>query len=704
MNLRRFISNIVALTISIAAYACGPFDALTSNPFVFHFYQEEETPTIIDEQREDNIKEWKTLTSMSIPDSHIEAAVYDYTFEELNDAFTYEQSDNLFLKWIIYHKSEGIKDFLLLAKEVEELRLNRVSQWYYPADKKQKYDSRSEAERFESIIFRCKNHMKGFLSDRYGLQYVRTLWTLGRYKECIDFYNKNISKLPDNNLFKKMTKGYVAGCLRRTGDMDKSNSMYAEIGDFNSIIDNKKTYFTILVRNNPESDVIKSRLNQWIGYGDRNDNLTYIAVAEAALHSPKVVNRGDWLYLIAYIEEIYNRNHIRATQYVTKALDAKFSREEMRHDAEVMKLCLEAQQGILSRDLRYYLEVFQIDYHPFYFYIVPALLNKGQVSEALLLANYASNLERQHGYGCPGYSNVNHSFAIIEIRDNTYANTGFQLMQSRSAQEIINYKNYISTHNNLVEECIGHIRHDDDYLNEIIGTLFLREDNYDQAEKYFSNVSKDYEDNLNIKRCGYLYNNPWVNCYIPNDKWYYPSSKKKTMTDEQHLLSAFDPANSSLLSSDDNAKLNFAREMSRLKKIIKVGSPDESGLARIRYALARYNSFKACWALTQYWSGQSNQCNYQPFYWLWDGGTQNLTYLKELTGSVPDEKWLNAEIQKGLKQLYSSDAIAEAEFLMGHYRTIAKYYPTTQAGKYLSTHCDSWNNWLMSQWLCSTHR
>ena len=182
MNLRRFISNIVALPISIAAYACGPFDALTSNPFVFHFYQEEETPTIIDEQREDNIKEWKTLTSMSIPDSHIEAAVYDYTFEELNDAFTYEQSDNLFLKWIIYHKSEGIKDFLLLAKEVEELRLNRVSQWYYPADKKQKYDSRSEAERFESIIFRCKNHMKGFLSDRYGLQYVRTLWTLGRYR------------------------------------------------------------------------------------------------------------------------------------------------------------------------------------------------------------------------------------------------------------------------------------------------------------------------------------------------------------------------------------------------------------------------------------------------------------------------------------------------------------------------------------------
>ncbi|MDE6098479.1 MAG: hypothetical protein K2G24_06290, partial [Muribaculaceae bacterium] len=468
--------------------------------------------------------------------------------------------------------------------------------------------------------------------------------------------------------------------------------MFAESGDFNSIKNNKKSYFNTLVRNNPESDVIKSRINNWIGYGDRNDNLVYLGVADAALSSPHVVNRGDWLYLKAYIEETYNRNHSRALKFVRQALDHSFSREEMRHDAELMQHCLSAEQGELRSDLRYYIENLHND-NAIYFYIVPALLKQGRTSEAILLANYASASEGAHCYD-DGCSLINGSYNRYEVPDNTYANTGFQLMLSRSAKEIAAYSKFLKSDSALVKEVIGRIRHDDDYLNEIIGTLYLREGNYGKAAEYLAQVSPDYQKNLNVYKCGYLSDNPWVNCYMPQDKWEYPSSDDNAVHDRQSIPASFNPANSSLLESDENAKLNFALEMSRLEGVMKSGNPDERGLARIRYAFARFNSFYSCWALTQYWRGNANQCNYQPIYWLWNGESRTLDYLKELTGQIPDQKWVDAQIKTGMKELQSPEALAEALFLTGNYKLVAKKYPHSSVGQYLSTHCDAWNNWL----------
>lgn len=695
MNLSRFISSLMFMLLPLGGLACGPFDALTSNPFVFHFYQEEDTPTIIESQKDENISLWQAMTSPSIPLTHIESAVYGASFDELRDAFDAGKSDNRLLDWIMSHKSNELKDFLLLAKELEELRFNRVSDWYYQADKTERYESRNESEKFASILERCERHASGLLSDRYGLQHIRALMALCRYDECIELYDKRMSKLPDDNLFKRMAKGYVAGCHRRSGNNRVANRMYAEVGDFNSVVDNKESYFITMVENNPESAVVKSRLNRWIGYGDRADNLRYLGVANAALKSSKTINRGDWLYLKAYIEETYNGNHSKALAFLKKALASRFSKEEMRNDAKIMELCLKAEMGDICKDLRCYLEAFKADSTPFFFYIVPALLKKGYVSEALLLANYASYLYDNQIYSSSFYSLVNDSRATVDIDDNTYATTGFQLMLSRSAQEIINYKKFLLQSNReIVKECKGRIRHDDDFLNEIIGTLFMREGDYAEAEQHFLQVSESYQQNMNIKKCGYLFDNPWVNCYMPEDKWEYPSSKDRILNEEQALRSSFDPANSALLKSDENAKLNFAHEMVRLDKTISNGTPDERGLARIRYALARYNSFEKCWALTQYWKGDANQCNYRPFIWLPNGGYKELDYLKEMTGSIPDKDWLDAQLRKGMKELRSEEALAEAHFLIGNYKTVAKKYPCSHVWEYLSKHCDSWHDWL----------
>lgn len=265
-------------------------------------------------------------------------------------------------------------------------------------------------------------------------------------------------------------------------------------------------------------------------------------------------------------------------------------------------------------------------------------------------------------------------------------------MLARSAREMIEYKNYLASADPLVRRCIGTVRHDDDYLNELIGTLCLREGNYTEAEKYLAQVSDDYQENLNVKKCGFLFDNPWADCYMPADKWEYPADKNEPVDSERALLQSFNPSDITLLSSDRNAKLNFARRMALLEQTIRTGEPDLRGLATIRHAMARYNSFHSAWALTQYWLGDANQCNYQPAYWTWDGHLREVNYIKQ--PQFPDDKWLAAEIAKGFRMLRSPDAVAEAEYLMGNYRTIAKRYPHTSTARYLAAHCDHWADWL----------
>ena len=166
MNLSRFISSVTLLLCAVSLFACGPFESMTFNPFVFHFYQEEETPVIDEKQRDENIALWQDLTSYNIQASEIETAVYEMTLSELHEAFESGSTNNAFLTWIINNKATEIKEFLLLAKELEELRFNRISPWYYPADKNERFDSRAEADKFASRIDRAKKHTTCFQSGR----------------------------------------------------------------------------------------------------------------------------------------------------------------------------------------------------------------------------------------------------------------------------------------------------------------------------------------------------------------------------------------------------------------------------------------------------------------------------------------------------------------------------------------------------------
>ena len=133
MRLRLFIIKCMMLCATIAS-ACGPFDNDISFPFTYHFYQKEQSPTLSNIQYEHNIRDWQRLSSYNISSGDIESAVYKYTLHSLQEEFD-GKSDNAFINWIKKNNALYIKDFLLLAKEVEELREQINSPWYYPSHK-----------------------------------------------------------------------------------------------------------------------------------------------------------------------------------------------------------------------------------------------------------------------------------------------------------------------------------------------------------------------------------------------------------------------------------------------------------------------------------------------------------------------------------------------------------------------------------------
>lgn len=111
--------------------------------------------------------------------------------------------------------------------------------------------------------------------------------------------------------------------------------------------------------------------------------------------------------------------------------------------------------------------------------------------------------------------------------------------------------------------------------NELIGTLALREENYKRAVQYLKLVPEKYQKAMNIHKEGYLSRDPF---------FIEPLQKR--------------------LSTSINAKYEFAKKMLQYQKLMGNGkTTDERRLAKVKYAIARRNSFEYCWALTQYSKG-----------------------------------------------------------------------------------------------------
>lgn len=693
----------MAVAGCLGASACGPYYDGIPRPCFFASSSRPET--MRDAQIRQNILLWQQQTSQRISVADVRQAVYTDSYDTFRKRSSDKSEDNAFYTFIRNAGDRETVDFLLTAKQLEEMRRDADSPWYYPATR----DTGVDLDRYQEIIDRCKAYKGRRFADRYALQMIRACFAAGRYQDCIDIFDERLDSLPDDNLMKRMALGYIAGCWTRLGDADRANDYFAAVGDISSIVHDDPVAY--MAGRNPDSPMLLSHIQSIVADGDTARVTALLPLAGAVLADSVTAYRGDWEFLSAYIANDFLGDSDGARNSIKSAMESAFSSEDFSDHARAYRMMLDADDNnsdSLLADLQWIKDKIDIlsptktEWKDLMQNIVfghwlPTLMREGEHTRAVLFCGFADNLAAnstmhyQDAYDANGneisyitYDQMRRDPATRNTVD--YSSMTFELMQSLKSTQLSKvYKQIVASKDPLSRFLKNYARIDPDYFFELTGTLCLREERYADAVNYLSRVSPEYMKRLNTRP--YLLRDPMY-CYPSRHK----VVKHETWTDETESSVS---TKRTLLPTSDNAKLDFAKAMADLRhKIIKPSAdPDTVGLAMIDYAIAWRNSFEECWALTQYWRGE-----YVPgrSYASLESGFPPVQYpfIYEYDNSKKVEERFRHMTRQAIKILRTDDARAKAYYRIGNLKTVVRRYPDTETAALIRRSCDHWRDWI----------
>lgn len=399
-------------------------------------------------------------------------------------------------------------------------------------------------------------------------------------------------------------------CLRYAGDFNGYSSIREYVREYPAVY---KTLQDEITRIEVYADYyLENKPEVFYNY--------YMISMENAQES---LDPAPWLYTAAFVKFMTGEYHV-AKDLVTRAekccssqfmsdsirvlrilLDAKISAYDSEYETKLledlewldMMICGNITDQVREKTAD---EGFYIDCNSSYYYwndmmrkivlgtVVPRMVEAGKTPQALLLANYADNrLLSLVDWVCDSYWEsdgdeyklVERNYTLSEYRrasgvfnEIDYSCDYFGMLNSNDTYigSIIEYSSILrKPTGNLQAFLVERAYIDDDYLNDLIGTRYLRIAKYEKAYAYLSKVSKEYQTYLNtyeyMRRLPFHYN-------------------RKKASDEL-----------------PDYKLDFARQMIECEKIMFSSTdPEKVGHARIKYGIGMRNSQDWCWILTDY--------------------------------------------------------------------------------------------------------
>lgn len=713
MRLIRYWLAISLLALPFAADACWHPWTLYNSTSIFRISDGETTTyDMSGDKRHDSCVGWQKLTSQSIPLEDIEEVVYTMPIEEyeaLCDAYEYD-GDNAFAEWIKRYDNE-ILEFLLLAKRNEELRDNYTSAWYYPTMKV------GGPITLEEVVEVALSADKPRLRDRYLLQAVRALTTLKRYDECIALWESEVVKLPEENVMRRHILPYVAGAYYHTGSVDYAMKLFATIGDTDSMtVIARKEGMTLssvdvlayAYASGAPLSMYESRIRKVVvgaetypnvnNDGDKpvvTDDLKRLrTLALKAGDEAKGPDRVKWLYIAAYIymqEGRYaeSRATLTRTQQLptSKAmqesiklldifLDAKACRLDATYEARLLEQLKWFEERITeefkTNNIWYLSEWHSSGWYDAGFWedclarfihieLAPRYIERANAVRALQLKNYAEYFALNHinyiNY-YPEDGDFGDSFgSLSRYRANRaarneidYSNLFFVAINEMSPDVAIAYtERALSPRDELDRHLIERGYNSSDYLNDIAGTLCLRHMRYSEAEKYLARVSYEYTKYLNVQLT------------------YDPFRAMDNRTAPQQ-----------------DFRYRFARQMASLERGLDESTDDNRrAMLMFEMGVGISNSMYDCWPLVHYHRAYSSS--------VMDGWDDN-----------PETKAARRRgmelIQDALALFTKDEYIAQAHYVLGHYRTVVEEYPYTSTAEYVERNCDNLVDYRPSFW------
>lgn len=752
------IKYIIAISLFVLlgtshARACGPY--YPEDPGLIRMFrccsprlerQWQDGCRFQDFEREQNCRLWQDITSADIPLDHIDKIIYSARLSDIRDLSCGELAHNKFAQWLSNPEHKEDLEYVVIAKEIEQLRNYMNDPWYYG------YDGDDEHKKLGELSQKCKSYTGNRHAARYALQLARIYFAARNFKNCVNLWENHVQNMPQD-IVTDMIASYAGGAYSRLGNRAKAIELFTRSQDIGSLIslkawdeaETKSAYTDPTVKeleyifnrfpDSPllsiklqlcvsckESDVYyaiengKDTADDSVSEADRIFNSELKRFALNAVNSPKCSQKGMWNYALGYIYYLDGNMNL-AKAYLSKAESSEVSPvlKEWMHafrfliDAKSADSSASYRQKLMSDlewlDARMEADM-NLDYDsewqysnrlnwPLYYWqdvarkvllgeVCPRLEKSGDVTLALQLANYASNRIYQLSPYYKAWSVDDSSQeAYIEVlpfeqyrrnwsgRNNfDYSSQFFEEICSVKADDAAKYAENIINPKTKFDEFLNNRGYvDADYINEIVGTLYLREMKYDKAVSWLSKVSSDYQNRTNIAKDG----------YFDLDPFRYQVDNKQLITDSKDY------------------KLRFAKEMSRLESVFKTDTdPNRRAEAKMRYAIGLRNSFGRCWYLTAYLQNCDYEINddYTIAKWYY---SESRECFKKYVYANNAYKKVDALTQEALNEFTDPEMASRALFEMKNYATLMKKYPQTFAAAYVKLRCDNYYDYAIQK-------
>lgn len=679
-----------------------------------------------------NCKSWQKLTSVAIPLEDIYDAVYTMPYTEFEKIYRNPKakSENKFIDWIVKN-DKAILEFLYIAKTNEYIRIQRNSRWYYPT---MKIDATMSLEQVAEKSLSSKDKR---LRDRYLLQAVRAYFSLGMYQQCVDIWDTEASKLPEDNAMRAMIQPYVAGAEFRLGRLDKAIEYFAQVGDIKSMLYcanrtgeslTELEAIELVYKYAPNSHYIADALQTQIrsiepdgsshsyefipGLEKEKIRVRKQTIAEllplclSKAQDGKNNNRAMWYYTAAFLSDLDGKTK-QADSYLSLAeqshqtpfiaesmkilriyLDAKLSRYDDAYEAKLFEqlkwLDEKIAKNITSNVADDVTEMYKLKTGRSFYYwndMLRRILLTEVCPRMVRAGRYTRALQLANMADNRLFNLVNRVVSYDYDADSESLINIRTMKQYRYAENTFNIHDYSNHFFELIDS-VGMNR-----VVNYVNTVRKPKSEFDRYLNARGYVGDDYLNdilgtqalrNMNYdKAVEYLSAVSYeYNAYHLNSYMIYdPFSLEPTLIDAARL----DFGIKGDFKSKYDFKYDFAKQMQFLEQsIAATKEPNRKALLMVRYAVGIRNSFDACWALTQYYKGNLFWGCVLPDKRDWERDK----YTQAATAKFCQM------IDTACQIVTDKQIAAHIQYGLCNFKTVATVYGDTDLGRYVKGECD----------------
>ena len=524
--MKRFIITNLLAAMVLPMLACA--GGWTSNYYLFRIYDSQEFSDRVQTICRDN---WKAYLGKS-PD--------DWYWFDADEVIKYAQGkgDALMVSYV-----QNLEKYLECARSVSDER------WEYPT----KEDLATRSKSLQSVRTYAFGKIKSRLRSQHALLYMRCNMLLGKHQDNVTFWEETASQYIET-VYKDMMKNIYAGALYKTGRSAEAGELFAEMGDYNSLMTQyyKKRSFAAIRQeylSNPNAKVLSFLLQDFVNNAQEADDATNpnaegvggklfirdISKKEALDmrdFCKQVVKEGKtevpmmWQAAQAWLEYMFGDKR-QATSDIIAA--AKLNGTElMKNCTRSLILYMTADQAKDSEAFDNYLtdELKWLEENKDYNYVRERVLYQA------LKKHYAAQPSRL--------------VALYKTCDSYEYTLYTDTMQTEKLQKYLYYLN-TPAKNNLDRYLKSRVKQEPYELEDLIGTKYMRVCQWDKAITWLKDIPKSFYENR-----GYA-------VYAANRSW-----QVEPWIQRQYLKSSVEYSDTKWLLKN-NPKLAFAQEMQKME-------------------------------------------------------------------------------------------------------------------------------------------